>query len=249
MNHSMARQADMNKENVHSANIQKPTERITRARAKALGISGNLPPLHPLAKQEPKQGQQPKSKRGPSDNKSSSIDVGSRFQSKRRAVFKDVTNMAFDDLNIKVINDMANLEPAVCVTNMAFDDLSMKVIYDMVKVEPAVCVGSQGQKGKVKEIEDMNKQSIKELREITSQLSIKVDSSNDEEVLDIDSKHKDPQMCSLYAVELYNNLRVTEVPFFSLILNAPFFYNFYLYVTMQGLFLKYIIYPRKICKK
>ncbi|CAI9289086.1 unnamed protein product [Lactuca saligna] len=211
MNHSMARQADMNKENVHSANIQKPTERITRARAKALGISGNLPPLHPLAKQEPKQGQQPKSKRGPSDNKFSSIDVGSSFQSKRRAVFKDVSNMPFDDLNIKVINDMANLEPAVCVTNMAFDDLSMKVIYDMVKVEPAVCVGSQGQKGKVKEIEDMNKQSIKELREITSQLSIKVDSSNDEEILDIDSKHKDPQMCSLYAVELYNNLRVTEL--------------------------------------
>lgn len=207
MNHSMAKQADMNKENVHSANIQKPTARITRARAKALGISGNLPPLHPPVKQEPK------SKRGSSDNKSS-IDVGSSFQSKRRAVFKDVTNMAIDDSNMKV------------------------------EVKPAVCVDPQGQKGKVKAKEDIvTKQNIKELREITSQLklandlesepslyinpkaggmlmstfmfekstSIIVAASNDEPILDIDSKHKDPQMCSLYAAELYNNLRVSEL--------------------------------------
>ncbi|KAI3522450.1 hypothetical protein L1887_00220 [Cichorium endivia] len=207
MNHSMAKQADMNKENEHSANIPKPTARITRARAKALGISGNLPPLHPPVKQEPK------SKRGSSDNKSS-IDVGSSFQSKRRAVFKDVTNMAIDDSNMKV------------------------------EVKPAVCVDPQGQKGKVKAKEDiLTKQNIKELREITSQLklandlesepslyinpkaggmlmstfmvekstSIIVAASNDEPILDIDSKHKDPQMCSLYAAELYNNLRVSEL--------------------------------------
>ncbi|KAI3500984.1 hypothetical protein L1887_36814 [Cichorium endivia] len=41
--------------------------------------------------------------------------------------------------------------------------------------------------------------------------SIIVAASNDEPILDIDSKHKDPQMWSLYAAELYNNLHVSEL--------------------------------------
>ncbi|KAL8256150.1 hypothetical protein R6Q59_031217 [Mikania micrantha] len=80
MHSSMARQTDMNKENVHTTNNKKPTTRITRARAKALSISGDLPPLHPRAKQQFNQHLQPNSKRGFSDNKLT--DVGSNFQSK-----------------------------------------------------------------------------------------------------------------------------------------------------------------------
>lgn len=34
---------------------------------------------------------------------------------------------------------------------------------------------------------------------------------NDESIIDIDSKHKGPQMCSLYATEVYSNLRTAEV--------------------------------------
>lgn len=154
----------------------------------------------------------------------------------------------------------------------------------------AVCAGPQVRKGKAKATEDMTKQTIKELREITSQLKLvndsesrtsiyknpkamvmssfmhrkstsnnqstfassvpkgnlhgltichsllvkilvciffykvqslhcvgeikiskKVEPANDQAIIDIDSKHKDPQMCSLYAAEVYNNLRVTEV--------------------------------------
>ncbi|PWA78182.1 Cyclin A/B/D/E [Artemisia annua] len=108
-------------------------------------------------------------------------------------------------------------------------------------VAPAVYVGPQVQKRKAKATEDMTKPSIKELREITSQLKLmndldtepsiykipkvggmpasmlgkstlnKVEPTNDETVFDIDSKHKDPRMCSVYAAELYNNLRVTEL--------------------------------------
>lgn len=35
--------------------------------------------------------------------------------------------------------------------------------------------------------------------------------SNDESIIDIDSKHNRPQMCSLYATEVYNNLGTAEV--------------------------------------
>ncbi|KAJ9555682.1 hypothetical protein OSB04_010296 [Centaurea solstitialis] len=245
----MARQADMNKENVPVANIQEPTARITRARAKALGMSGGLPPLHPLVKQESKQALQLNSKRGSSDNKSTT-DASSGFQSKRRAVLKDVGNMPFDDINMKVINEIK------VQTSKQLRRSSAKK-NDMVA--PAVCVGLQDQMGKAKATEDMTKQSIKELREITSQLKLvndlesepsiyknpkaggmpalvpgkpasinqfglesslpkgeiklssKVEASDDETILDIDSKHKDPRMCSVYAAEVYSNLRVTEL--------------------------------------
>nr|GEX71248.1 cyclin A/B/D/E [Tanacetum cinerariifolium] len=94
----------MNKENVPVAKMQQPTARITRARAKALGISGGLPPQHPLVKKVSNQVLQPNTKRGSSDDKST--DVGSGFQSKRRSVLKEVTNMPFNDLNVKVINEV-----------------------------------------------------------------------------------------------------------------------------------------------
>ncbi|KAI3707177.1 hypothetical protein L6452_25469 [Arctium lappa] len=249
MHHSIGRQADMNKENVPVANIQEPTARITRARAKALGISGGLPPLHPLVKQESKQALQPNSKRGSADNKSTA-DVGNGFQSKRRAVLKDVTNMPFDDLNMKVINE---------IKIQTSKQLRRSTAKKNDMAAPAVCVGPQDQMGKAKATEDMTKQSIRELREITSQLKLvndlesepsiyrnpkaggmpvlvpvkstsnnqsglesslpkgeikfsnKVEASNDQAILDIDCKHKDPKMCSLYAAEVYNNLRVTEL--------------------------------------
>ncbi|KAK1408157.1 hypothetical protein QVD17_39792 [Tagetes erecta] len=220
----MTRQTDMNKENVHAANIKEPTKRITRARAKALGISGDLPPLHPKVKQEFNQVLQPNSKRGPLDNKST--DAGSNFQSKRRAVLKDVTNMPFNDLNLKIISDIKIQTSKQIRTNVAKKN-------DMVA--PTVYVGPQVRIGKTKATQLMTEQSIKELREITSQLKLandlenepsialgssfpkgetkinQLEGENDQTILDIDSKHKDPLMCSLYAAEVFNNLRVAEL--------------------------------------
>ncbi|KAI7757241.1 hypothetical protein M8C21_023762 [Ambrosia artemisiifolia] len=225
MHTSMARQTDMNKENVRAANIKGPTKRITRAQAKALGISGDLPPLHPRAKQEFNQFLQPSSKRGSSENKST--DVVSNFQSKRRAVLKDVTNMPFSDLNMKVINDVKIQTSKQTRTNVAGKN---------AMVAPTVSVGPWDCKGKTKAAEDVTDHSIKELREITAQLKLvndlesepsialgstlakgefkisnKVEDGNDQTIIDIDSKHKDPRMCSLYAAEVYNNLRVAEL--------------------------------------
>ncbi|KAL8226811.1 hypothetical protein R6Q57_016643 [Mikania cordata] len=225
MHPSMARQTDMNKENVHTANNKKPTTRITRARAKALSISGVLPPLHPRAKQEFNQHLQPNSKRGFSDNKPT--DVGSNFQFKRRAVLKDVTNTPFNDLKIKVNNEVKVQTSKQTKANVAKKN---------AMVAPTVYVGHNFQKGIIKATQDMTEQSIKELREITSQLKlvndlenkpsialgssllkgetkiiIKEEAGNDQTIIDIDSNQKDPQMCSLYAAEVYTNLRVAEL--------------------------------------
>ncbi|MFS8003118.1 putative cyclin domain-containing protein [Helianthus anomalus] len=227
MYHSMARQANMNKENAPGSNIQKPISRITRARAKALGISGDTLPLQ--AKHESNRVLQPNCKRASSDNRPT--DVGSSFQSKRRAVLKEVTNMPLNDLNKKIING----------TKIQASKNTGIVVEWNTMVVPAVCVGPQDQKGKIKVTDDMTKQSVKELRQITAQLKLvndlenkpsiyynpkalrsslpkgeihifnKVEVANDQVIVDIDSKHKDPQMCSLYAAEIYNNLRAAEL--------------------------------------
>ena len=93
----------MNMENVPAANIQGATARVTRARAKVLGASRGLPPLHPSVKQDNKQALQPKTKRALSDN-NSATDVASNVQAKRRAVLKDITNNPFEDSSLRVPN-------------------------------------------------------------------------------------------------------------------------------------------------
>lgn len=80
-----------------SSNLKVPTMRITRARAKTLGSSGGLPPLHPSVKQDKKQGllaQGTKSKRpAPDENKSVNYSSTASQQPKRRAVLADVSNV------------------------------------------------------------------------------------------------------------------------------------------------------------
>ncbi|XP_076894885.1 cyclin-A2-1-like [Bidens hawaiensis] len=212
----MTRQADMNKENIPAVNVQKPNARITRALAKALGLSGGLHESNWVVK--------PNSKRGSSD-------IGSTFPSKRRAVLQDVTNMSSNNLNTKTINGI----------QIQTSKRTRNLVEKNAIVAPAVCVGPQLQKGEIKAAEDMTKQSINELRQITAQLKLvndleikpsiyynpkalgsslpkgeihiinKVEAANDQAILDIDSRHKDPQMCSLYAAEIFNNLRVAEL--------------------------------------
>ena len=44
-----------------------------------------------------------------------------------------------------------------------------------------------------------------------SKVCLKQEGSNSLSIADIDSKHKDPLMCSLYAPDIYNNLQAMEV--------------------------------------
>ncbi|KAI3501713.1 hypothetical protein L1887_29686 [Cichorium endivia] len=178
MHHSSSRQTDMNKENVPVANYQCAPARVTRARAKALGASWVLPPLHPVTKQDHKHTLQPKTKRTSSDNNKSATDVAPIVQSKRRAVLKEITNNPFNHSSIKVTHGIK-----IQISNEVKRCTSKK--NDRVVVAPSVSVDPQG-----KTTEASNDESI---------------------IIDIDSKHKGPQMCSLYSTEVYNNLRTAEL--------------------------------------
>lgn len=89
----------MTKENTHSTS-EFATTRVTRARARTLGQSGGLPPLHPSAKLEEKRVLRPNLKRAASD---SGPPTNSR-QHKKRAVLGDVTNLVCENSYISCIN-------------------------------------------------------------------------------------------------------------------------------------------------
>nr|GEV51481.1 cyclin A/B/D/E [Tanacetum cinerariifolium] len=211
----------MNKENVSAANIQGPTGRVTRARAKALGVSGGLPPLHPVVKQDQKQALQPKTKRASSDNKSAT-DAGPAVQAKRRAVLKDISNNPFNGSGIKVANGVK------AQTNKQIQKCTAKKneqVAPSIRVEPGI------QKRITKETERKNKPITKELCEVTLQLNsdndraiqpyISIDEENTitsevegskvQSIIDIDTMHTGLQMCSIYAADVYGNLRTAEL--------------------------------------
>ncbi|MFS8030530.1 putative cyclin domain-containing protein [Helianthus anomalus] len=203
MNRSSSRQSDMNKENVSAANIQGPTGRVTRARAKVFGASGGLPSLHPVVKQD--------HKRAPLTV------VAPTVQAKRRAVLKDITNNSFDESSIKVPNgNKAQISKRV----------KRCAVKKNEKVARSIPVHPQIQKRNAKAAETVTKQSANELCEAYSQLTsendltvsvgesiitVEVEATNDKSVIDIDSKHKGPQMCSLYAAEIHANLCTNEL--------------------------------------
>ncbi|KAJ0631208.1 putative cyclin domain-containing protein [Helianthus annuus] len=235
MHRSSSRQRDMNIENVPAANIQGPTGRVTRARAKVFGASAGLPPLQPVAKQD--------HKRAPLTV------VAPTVQAKKRAVLKDITNNSFNESSIKVPNgNKAQISKRV----------KRCAVKKNEKVARSIPVDPQIQKRNTKAAETVTKQSANKLCEANSQLTsenditisvgtmlelnlsswisdkhyghgsssqnvlllynagesiitVEVEATNDESVIDIDSKHKGPQMCSLYAAEIHANLCTNEL--------------------------------------
>ncbi|KAJ0431902.1 putative cyclin [Helianthus annuus] len=203
MHRSSSRQRDMDIENVPAANIQGPPGRVTRARAKVFGASAGLPPLQPVVKQD--------HKRAPLTV------VAPMVQAKKRAVLKDITNNSFNESSIKVPNgNKAQISKRV----------KRCAVKKNEKVARSIPVDLQIQKRNIKAAETVTKQSANELCEANSQLTsenditisvgesiitVEVEATNDESVIDIDSKHKGPQMCSLYAAEIHANLCTNEL--------------------------------------
>ncbi|KAL0447484.1 UNVERIFIED_CONTAM: Cyclin-A2-2 [Sesamum latifolium] len=238
------RHAVMNDEN-RSSYSREATVRITRARAKALGSSGGLPPLYPSAKQDGKV-LQTNSKRAASDVKKPAVGSAACPQRKKRATLKDITNITSQNVCTN------------CTTSRGqhgkqdIHGSSQK----NVKAAPA-CFAKRSQipgdtRGNV--MEGMNRIKVQELQENGSeqnltigptefisgkmsgseslipakasskQVSLQIRCIKEDEkhckkeenldgrgIIDIDSKHEDPQMCSLYAADIYSNLYVTQV--------------------------------------
>lgn len=95
----------MNKENAVGTKNEAPTTRITRSRAKALGMStGILPTSRPSFKQEQKCTVHANAKRSASnENKGTSVGNAGK-QPKKRALLKDVTNIFCENSYLNCVN-------------------------------------------------------------------------------------------------------------------------------------------------
>ncbi|XP_065850251.1 cyclin-A2-2-like [Euphorbia lathyris] len=236
----------MDKENTVAAKVEESTIRITRARAKTLGKSGGLfPAPKPSYKEDQKRVRRGNTKRTAADDNKAFVTGISGLQHKRRAVFKDVTNVICENSNANSSN-ATKFQTSKFTANKSTDEAA-KIPMEILEVEEDV---------KEKLVEELSKIRVVEAHEITSPAKTekiqqtaglctrevvmevstlpmlvpkgsagsqspqkkeenaickKLESSNGPGVVDIDSNHKDPQVCGLYASDIYNNGRVKEL--------------------------------------
>ncbi|KAL3650868.1 hypothetical protein CASFOL_007271 [Castilleja foliolosa] len=225
--------ATMNDEN-RSSDLGKPIARITRARAKALGSLSGLPPLHPSSKQADKPVSRANLKRAASDKKeplSSSVCP----PPKKRAVLKDVTNITCEDLYMNCMKSAGGqkkgkVAPAVVskffkvpgdIKENEKDELKVEVVESEdssasnLTTEPTE-IADANKLGEVFLIP--NKTDTRKHIPLTSAVVREDDehymnneSLDDFGITDIDTKHKDPLMCSLYAADIYSALYARQV--------------------------------------
>ncbi|KAJ0090926.1 hypothetical protein Patl1_12827 [Pistacia atlantica] len=236
---------NMNKENVTAAKVEEPTSRITRARAKALGISGGVfPSAKPTVKPDQKHAHKVNSKRAADENKASTT-ATSGLQHKRRAVLKDVTNIS-ENSNVNCNNvakvqstkvaasgppkKIAKVAADVSVEILpAEDDVKSKLAEELSKirmVEPqeislpatlkerepvklSICHNTDdcGEADMILSADvRLKSPQKKEENKLCQDLQ-----SNDPCIINIDANLKDPQVCSLYAPDIYNRTRVKEL--------------------------------------
>ncbi|PWA97456.1 cyclin-A2-1 [Artemisia annua] len=185
--------------------VVEPVFRVTRARAAGSQSSGgpNVP-----KEQVPTRVLRNNPKRGVQDeNSNSNATAMTGSGNKRRAVLKDVTNICRD-------NSYKNcIIPAKITRKTSLLTKKNQVNVPKVKAQKVSAESSEKET-------DVN--AIQIDRIVLSQLqsfSEKGKSEINEKLVvyskpnftNIDNDHKDPQMCSIYAHEIYANLRVAEV--------------------------------------
>lgn len=232
----------MNKENITDVNVEEPTVRVTRARAKALGLSGaKFPSSKPSFKQDHKHAPRSKFKRAASDENKASMAAPAGIQHKRRAVLADVTNISSQSLCMNRThgskiqtskqgrrgpgekNDKQVARVTREISPMQLDakaklaeELSKISVVESQEINMPVNLEEEGPK----------EQNISvSMRDCTSRKLSGVQNSQEKgdtdceesgmlsgpDILDIDSKLKDPIACSSYASDIYNNLQVVEL--------------------------------------
>lgn len=243
----------MNKENTNAAKVEEPTVRITRARAKAYGTSGEVvSSSKPFFKEDQKHGVRANSKRAASDENKGSAIATIGLQHKRRAVLKDVANVICENSYVKCTTDASqvqaskqarrglakNVKAASNVSEestVVQEDAKAKLADELSKIRMAepleatlpVKLGEKeplpqgmchilGQhrgadlmlrvqpSAEPAELQNPKKKEENMVWDISG-------SSNDLDIVDIDSNLKDPQACSLYAPDIYSNISLIEV--------------------------------------
>ncbi|RAL52944.1 hypothetical protein DM860_007712 [Cuscuta australis] len=225
--------------NVPSSNVEEHTMPITRSRAKTLASSGGLPPLHPF-NQDRKEFQRTKSKRSLPDEKQQDTgqpkkravleDVtnvvcgSSSFNCMRETKIQNKKNPA---------KRSAKVTPGILVNKRPH--LQVNREHNVIQEHNEANTEIRSPTNSSKRV--LNQQSksdaVRQCGEADRMLMYKCTSATvahesaserDENkgfcktealdslgILDIDSKHRDPQMCSVYAPDIYTHLHAMEL--------------------------------------
>ncbi|XP_028802371.1 cyclin-A2-1-like [Neltuma alba] len=231
----------MNKESTVYAEDAKFPVRITRARARALGSLGGIPPSsRPSFMQEQKRAHPTKSKRAASDENKASVVTMDGLQNKRRAVLRDVTNIC-ENSNDKSTDASSfqakggkNTKSASVVSTEASstqEDVKTKLAEELSKIRmvesrnttnafkledkmpPQRCMsnGTEDCLSAGPMLSTQDSVMSDEILTAPDKEIGKLRASDDLGIVDIDSELKDSQVWSLYAPDIYNNIRVTEL--------------------------------------
>ncbi|KAL1340458.1 cyclin-A2-4 isoform X2 [Arachis duranensis] len=161
--------------------------RLTRARAAAFRASGQLPPVKEPAKQQNQKQPQLRAnpKRAVSDN--------ACLQRKKRAVLQDVTNVFCENTYRSCFNSTK--------IQGKKSKLAMASRINVSKVAPSAAAQQHVRV-------HCKTKSFPEPAKKCSPFPIAL---RDPEIANIDDDNEDPQLCSLYAADIYNTLRVYEL--------------------------------------
>ncbi|CAL9231541.1 unnamed protein product [Arabidopsis halleri] len=170
------------KEAITTTKIRDNNVRVTRSRAKALGVS--MSPSKPAFKQEPKRVPRASNKRRASDV--------TAYKHKRRAVLKDVTN---------TLAECAEGDIKVCKhgrkeTKQISEDGLVDVDAEKSKLAEDL--------SKIRMVESLDASAPKQKEDGS-------DVADCLQIVDIDSNVQDPQFCSLYAATIYDSIHVAEL--------------------------------------
>ncbi|CAN0877675.1 CYCA2-2 [Linum grandiflorum] len=235
---SSIRQGNMNKENRNGSEGQEPGVRITRARARALGVSGGAAKT---SVNDQKGVLKVSTKRQASEETKASAMGAAGVQCKRRAVLKEVTNTLTEDSYANSTN--ATKAQTTKQAKKCPLGKSSKVAVNIPPRPPKV----EQENLKTKLVEGRSKVMMAEAQEIVQRGNLKENQpcsvparvKNDAAtkvfpafrstkhgdsiihekqdalvklgIQDIDTNFKDPLVCSLYAPDIYKHIRVTEL--------------------------------------
>nr|XP_023909407.1 cyclin-A2-3 isoform X2 [Quercus suber] len=235
----------MRKENLVTVKGGELTAPLTRARAAAFRVSGQLPPLKAPTQQDLKRTLQGNPKKTALDE-NNNAPSNACLKRKKRAVLQDVTNSCCNGSyrsclnaakiqakNSKSIKNgqvkVCKVAPSNAVEAPKFQTGSKEnVLQEAEKKNPrseeVTCsidseekvplwlttIGKHGIDDHCLENQSSS-QAQSSPKKVKGGLSGDMLISNMPDITDIDADHKDPQLCSVYAPEIYSNLRVAEL--------------------------------------
>ncbi|KAK2425355.1 cyclin a2-1 [Trifolium repens] len=200
------------------------SSRLTRARAAALSATGQLPPLKELSQENQKHPLVTNSKRAVSDV--------THLPHKKRAILQDVTNICCE-VQAKKRRLAKPAQPPVAIEISQFVADSKPLSSREMRLrssEDIMCLVSSEDNALVRLSTNQCGTNNNQLHSQTSQISVRplislkkasqtfaankgnyADVSKHPDVVDIDADFEDPQLCSLYAADIYDHFRVAEL--------------------------------------